>query len=47
MLKCFFGYSDIPELPKLLIHYCKKKLRLQGEDFSEPYMELQGSDGIC
>lgn len=44
MLKYFFRYSDIPEVAQINDILFQKKLRLQGEDFSEPYRELQESE---
>ncbi|KHD36582.1 hypothetical protein NL50_08630 [Clostridium acetobutylicum] len=44
MLKCFFKYSYIPEVAQINDILFQKKLRLQGEDFSEPYRELQESE---
>ena len=46
MLKCFFRYSDIPDVAQINDILFHKKLRLQGEDFSEPYRELQESEPL-
>lgn len=46
MLKCFFRYSDIPEIAQINEIIFQKKLRLQGEVFSEPYRERQESEPL-
>lgn len=46
MLKCFFKYSDIPKVAQINDILFQKKLRLQGEDFSTPYKELEESESI-
>lgn len=46
MLKCFFCYSDIPEVAQINDILFSKKIRLQNEDFSEPYRERQESEPL-
>jgi len=46
MLKCFFRYSDIPEVAQINDMLFHKKLRLQGKDFSEPNREFQESEPL-
>lgn len=46
MLKCFFRYSDIPEVAQINDMLFHKKLRLQDKDFSEPNREFQESEPL-
>lgn len=46
MLKCFFKYSDCPEVVSIINILNGKKLRLQQADFSEPFMEIEKADSL-
>jgi len=46
MLKSFFEYSEIPEINLIKEILFRKKMRLQSEDFYEPFKEIYESEPI-